>query len=240
MKRLLLCSGVFGKKAAIERLCQLAKERRPDAVLFAGGILSQHRDMVPSSTSAWGMSSEDERFAFEFCGALGRLGVFCAMIPGPNFEPADQFCRLAMAAELEFPNVHSAHATLIESHDTAISGLGVAVAEEALMREDSYCRTKAQYFLRALRWSLKPRKILLLPEPPPGPLAGHAGNGVIGDLIDWLGPTLCVVSGSTELRGTQHIASTLIVNPGHLADGSAAWIDWDKNSEKQFEFCTAG
>jgi len=234
MRRLLLCSGIYGKKSAIEGLRRFAADRRPDAILFAGGILSPERQTVPCSTSPWGLTPEDERFAFEFGAALGALGVFSAVIPESNFAPDDQFCRLAMAVELEFPNVHLAHATVVETHDLAVCGLGIAIAEQALMREDSYSRVKAEYFLRALRSSDKPRKVLLLPEPPPGPLGGPKGNAVVGDLIDWLGPSLCVVSGPTERRGLQRIASTLVVNPGHLADGSAAWLDWSRGEEVEF------
>jgi Icc-related predicted phosphoesterase len=105
------------------------------------------------------------------------------------------------------------------------------------MREDSYSRVSAQYFLRALGSSGKPRKVLLLSEPPPGPLGGQEGNLIVGDLIDWLRPSLCVVAGPTERRGLQRIASTLIVNPGHLADGSAAWLDCDRSGDDQVEFC---
>jgi Icc-related predicted phosphoesterase len=238
MRRFLLCSGVHGKKAALEGLCRLAADRRPEAVLFAGGILSPERRTVPCSTSEWGLTPEDERFAFEFGATLGALGVFSAVIPEPNFVPDDQFCRLAMAVELEFPNVHVVHATLVETHDLAVCGLGAAIAEQALMREDSYSRVMAQYFLRTLHSSEKPRKVLLLPEPPPGPLGGPEGNAVVGELIDWLRPSLCVVAAPTERRGLQRIASTLIVNPGHLADGSAAWLDWGRSGDDRVEFCT--
>ena len=148
MRRLLLCSGVHGKKSAIEGLRRLAIDRRPEAILFAGGILSRQRPTVPCSTSLWGLTPEDERFAFEFGAALGALGVFSAVIPEPEFVPDDQFCRLALAVELEFPNVHLVHATLVETHDLAVCGLGVAIAEQALMRVDSFSRVKAQYCLR--------------------------------------------------------------------------------------------
>jgi len=47
---------------------------------------------------------------------------------------------------------------------------------------------------------------------------------------------LCVVAGRTERRGVQRIASTLVVNPGCLADGSAAWLDWNQRSGDQVEF----
>jgi hypothetical protein len=236
MRRLLLCSGAYGDNAGIEWLRRLAAERQPDAILFAGGILSPKREMVPRSSSPWGLTMEDERFLRTFFATLGGLGAFAAVIPGPNFEPLDEFYRAGMAAELEFPNVHMAHATLVEVRDLAVCGLGVAIGEEALMREDACSRIKAQYFLRPLRASEKPRKVLLLPNAPPGALGGPEGNVVIGELIDGLRPTLCVVAGPTERRGVQRVASTLVVNPGRLTDGSAAWLDWGRGGDDPVEF----
>jgi hypothetical protein len=232
----LLCSGINGSRRGLEALQRFAADLLPEAILFAGGILSPQRQMAPCSTSPWGLTHEDEHFVHEFGAALGGLKVFSAVIPGANFEPLDQFCRWGIAVELEFPHVHMVHATLVEERELAVSGLGVAIAEEALMREDSYSRIRALYFLRALRTSVKPRKVLLLPEPPPGVLGGPEGKSVIGEIIDGLRPTLCVVAGQTERRGLQWIASTLIVNPGSLADDSAALLDWDRSGNDQVEF----
>jgi Icc-related predicted phosphoesterase len=236
MRRLLLCSGIHGSRDGIERLRRLAAERRPEAILFAGGVLSPSRDVVPCETTEWGVATEDERFVHDFYAALGGLGVFTAVIPGPDPGPLDEFYRLALAAELESPNVRVVHATLVEVQGLALSGLGVAIAEPPLMREDCYSRVRARYFLRSLRASEKPRKALLLPDPPPGALGGPEGNVEIGELIDWLRPGLCVVAGRTERRGLQRVAGTLVVNPGCLAEGSAAWLDWDRISDDQVEF----
>jgi hypothetical protein len=236
MKRLLLCSGVCGKRSGLECLHRFASEQRPEAILFAGGILSPERQMAPRASSPWGLTLEDERFLQEFGAALGRLGVFSAVIPGPNFQPLDEFYRWGLALELEFPHVHMAHATLVEERDLAVCGLGAAIDDTTLMRENSYSRVRALYFLRPLRTSVKPRKVLLLPEPPPGVLGGPEGNRAIGEIIDGSGPGLCVVAGRTERRGLQAIASTLIVNPGSLADNSAALVDWDRSGNDQVEF----
>lgn len=236
MRRLLLCSGVYGKRRGIEALRCFAAERRPDAILFAGGILSLERHMASHSSSDCGLTLEDQQFIHDFTRTLGDLAIFSAVIPGPNFVPLDEFFRLGMAAELEFPHLHVVHATLVEEQDLAVCGLGVAIAEEALNREDSYSRIRANYFLRPLRTSVKPRKVLLLPEPPPGTLGGPEGNNVIGDIINGLRPSVCVVAGQTERRGQEWIANTLLVNPGSLADESAALLDWDRRGNNQVEF----
>jgi hypothetical protein len=236
MKRLLLCSGVCGKKSAVEALCRFAAERRPEAILFAGGILCPERQTAPCGSNPFGLTPQDERFAHEFCAALDALGMFTALIPGPNFEPMDSVYRWGLAVEMTFPHIHIAHATLVEEGDLAVSGLGMVIAEEALMREDSCSRAGALYFLRSLRTSAKPRKVLLLPQPPPGVLGGPQGNIVIGEIIDSLRPNLCVVAGQTERRGIQRSANTLVVNPGAVADDSAPLLDWGHASADQVEF----
>ena len=57
----------------------------------------------------------------------------------------------------------------------------------------------------------------------------------MGELIDSYHPTLCVVGGPTKQCGSQRIANTLVVNPGHLADGWAAIFDWSQPAGKQVE-----
>jgi hypothetical protein len=44
-----------------------------------------------------------------------------------------------------------------------------------------------------------------------------------------------VVGGPSALRGTQRVARTLVVNPGQLAEGWAAWLDWSAPSGEQVE-----
>jgi hypothetical protein len=233
MKQLLLCSGIDGQSDSIARLRQWAAQRKPEAILFAGGVLSPERECAVRTTP-WCLTVEDQRFALGFFRTISHLAGFSALIPAPNFEPLDEFCRLALAGEVDFPRVHLVHATLVEERDLAVCGLGVIIREEAYMREDCYTRIQANYFLRALRTSRKPRKVLLLPEPPPGVLGGPDGNPIVGEIIDSFRPNLCVVGGLTQRRGVQRIASTLVVNPGRLSDNSAAWLDWNKDRPVEF------
>lgn len=76
MKRLLLCCGVCGSREGMDMLLRLAAARKPDAVLFAGDILSPERRTVARATP-WDLTMEDERFVHSFVGALGGL-VTCA------------------------------------------------------------------------------------------------------------------------------------------------------------------
>jgi Icc-related predicted phosphoesterase len=235
MRRFLICCGVHGKKTSFEFLRETVQQRKPDAILFAGGILAPARQTIEKQTP-WSICREDILFFEEFLAVLGKTGVFSAVIPGPAGEPLDEFYRVGMHAEIDFPTVHIAHATLIEEGDVALSGVGGSIGETALLGIDSYSRTTTEYYLRSLWRAEQPRKILLLPAPPPGPLAGPEGSTLVGELIDSWHPSLCVVAGQTSLRGVQRIGHTLVINPGQLADGSAAWLDWNRPVAEQVEF----
>jgi hypothetical protein len=234
MRRLLLCAGLDGNAEALVWLRRLVDARRPDGVLFACGIVNPGRACAVKLTP-WSLSTEDAGFVEQFFAALGGLSVFCAVIPGPAGEPLDEFFRLTVEAELAFPNVHFAHATLIAEGDLAVCGLGGDISEGPLLGFECYTRPAAEYFLRPLWRGEQSRKVLLLAAPPPGPLGGLAGNALVGDLIDSFHPDLCVVAGESERRGSQRVANTLVVNPGRLADGWAAWLDWGLPESSRLE-----
>jgi hypothetical protein len=220
----------------LDWLRQVVAKRRPDGILFAGGVLDPARHYAPQTTTEWGLTAEDARFLEQFFETLGHLSLFSAVIPGPVDTPLEDFLRMGMHAELEFPGVHLAHATLVEKGDIAVCGLGGGIADGPSMDPTTCSRTLAEYHLRSLWTAKQPHKILLLATPPIGPLGGEQGGAVINDLIDSYHPSLCVVAGPSERRGTQRIASTLVINPGHLAESWAAWLDWNRPTDECVEF----
>jgi hypothetical protein len=144
MRRFWICSGVDGQTESLERLNAAVEMRRPDAILFAGGIVSPTRHcavkMVP-----WCLAEPDAAFVEKFLAALNGLGVFSAVIPGPQGEPREEFLRLAMWAEVMFPHVHVVHLTHVEVRDVALCGIGGVLSEEALCGVDTCTRTMAEY-----------------------------------------------------------------------------------------------
>lgn len=235
MRRFLVCSGVHGRPKSLQWLRQMTEARQPDGILFAGGVLDTARQYTPRETTPWGMTSEDVRFTEEFLATLGGLGVFSAVIPGRTDTPLEEFLRLGMHAEMEFPGLHLAHATLVTRGDVAVCGMGGALEEHRVSGGETCSRTLAEYHLRPLWTATQPRRILLLPDAPTGPLGGRDGSTLAAELIDSYHPSLCVVGGPSENRGVQRLASTLIINPGQVAEGWAAWLDWDRPAEEQVE-----
>jgi hypothetical protein len=235
MRRCLLCSGVHGRQQSLDWLKQIVKERRPEGIFFVGGILDPERRCAARVTP-WSLTNDDSLFILKFFRTLGGLGVFSAVIPGWTGEPMEEFLQLGMQAELESPHVHVAHATLLQEGEVAVCGIGGLIAEHPVLGADSCSRTLTKYFLRSLGTAKQPRKVLLLSTPPPGRLGGLEGCPLVQELIDTYHPSLCVVGGSNERHGTERLGRTLVVNPGSLSDGHAAWLDWHQPIHKQVEF----
>jgi Icc-related predicted phosphoesterase len=234
LHRWLLCGGIHGRFESLERLRRAVVQRRAEGVLFVGGVLAPARSYSIHATP-WGMTRTDGLFAEKFFQTLGKLGVFSAIIPGWADASLDEFLRMGMAAELEYPGVHLVHATLVEKGDVAIYGLGGYLRDGPAYERDSYSRVMSEYLVRALSRSQRPRKVLLLSRPPRGPLGGPEGSEALSDLIDSTHPTLCVVGGAQKSRGVRRMGRSLIVNPGYLSADSAAWLDWTHPAEGQVE-----
>ena len=232
MKTFLICGGIHGERRSLERLEQAVKDLRPDGILFAGGVLSPNHDFEPRVTE-WDMTQADSRFVEDFFRTLGGLGVFCAVIPGPADGPLDEFLRLGMDAELEFPSLDVVHATLVTAGNVAVCGVGGRVSDGPAWELDLCSHTQAEYLARPLRDARQSRKILLLATPPPGPLGGTLGSAASADIIARCEPGLCVVLGPGDCSGTQRLGRTLVVNPGYLSEGRAAWLDWCRPGDPQ-------
>jgi hypothetical protein len=235
MRRFLLCSGLDSRSEGLEWLRYGVELYQPEGVLFAGGVLHSNRQYTPRCGTTWGMTRDDSMFVEHFFETLGELAVFAAVIPGPSDTPIGDFLRMGMHAEVEFPNIHLVHGTLATEGDVAIAGMGGVICDGPAWEKDFCSRTIAEYHLRTLWTATQPHRILLLPTAPTGPLGGPEGATLISEMIDSYHPTLCVVAGPTSRRGSQRIAHTLVVNPGHLADGWAGLFDWNQRIGKQVE-----
>ena len=134
MKRALIACGLDGRHEALAKLQTCVKERRPDVVLFAGGILGSEPASQAEKMKRWS----------EALDGLGSLGVFTAVIPGPEDVPLRMSLRAAQAAEVANPDLHVAHATLLEQGDAAIGGLGGELTEAEDQTEERLCYARAR------------------------------------------------------------------------------------------------
>lgn len=222
MRRFLVTGRIYGREAALRRLEEAARRWRPDAILFVGGVLP------PASRGE--RSREEAEFLERFFQAAGRLPARTVVIPGPSDAPLRTFLRLGMNAEVEYPGVRLAHATFLAEGDWAVAGIGgeLTPSEDSGAPVVRHSHTTAAYVLRPL-WNTKPSlKALLLGVPPAGRLGGPEGNPIVSELLHTGHPHLCAVGGPQETRGFERAAHTTVINPGELAQGSAAWVDLNR------------
>ncbi|MBI2854362.1 MAG: hypothetical protein HYX87_05500 [Chloroflexi bacterium] len=217
LRRVLACAGVNGDEKALEKMFSLVQERRPDGILFAGGVVRPGTD-----------EKKYVELLDKFFETMGRTGSLAFIIPGPNDAPLSRFLRASKNAELAFTNVFVVHATPVVKGELAICGLGGQLTE----REDSegpiikYSHSSAEYFLRTLWQADQPIKVLLLSQPPTGRLSGEDGSFLVTEFLNNYHPAICVVSGTKEHRGGDRTdPHVMLVNPGQLSEGSAAWLD---------------
>jgi hypothetical protein len=236
MRRFLVCGGIFGQADALALLESLARESRPDGILFAGYVLPRSREYASTATTAFGYTKVEMLFVERFFATLGRLGLFAAVIPGAFDAPLDSFLDLGMKAELEYPHLHMVHDTPSVEGNVAVFGLGASI--DAYTDPDiGYCsRTMAEYHLRPMWTAKQSRTILLLAEAPQSWLGEGEDRRLAGSLIGSHHPDVCVIGDPHTGWGVEQLASTLILHPGGLADGSAAWLDWNRPRGHQVEF----
>jgi Icc-related predicted phosphoesterase len=236
MRKFLACSGIGGSSNAVGKLESIVRQRTPDAILFAGGLFAP-APAHESPTAAAERRHHDMQLLERFFATLGALRIAAAVIPGPHDVPLRAFLMAGMHARSQSPGVHLVHCTMVTTRDVVISGVGgelthVEDSGEPVVR---CSRTTAEYFLQAFDAAAESEKVLLLGSALKGGLGGDAGNVVAGDLVDSYHPKLCVVAGPNARRGVERVARTSIVNPGTLVDGSAAWIDWTRETDQQVE-----
>ncbi len=238
MKRFLICSGINGEPDALETLETIVRERSPDGVLFAGGFLARCREYAPSIDSEFGYTLDQSLFMDHCLSTLGNLNALCAIIPGVFDAPIELFLQLGMSAERDHPRLHLAHVTPVLERDIAIFGLGACINSFTNTNLGNYSYDLAKYYLRPLKTITAPRSILLLPEPLQSWHGDAESRKLTDSLIVSCHPKVCVLGITSTGQQIQRIGPTLVIIPGNLSDGHAAWLDWDRPTEDQVELLT--
>lgn len=233
LQRFLVVSGINGQAEALLRLQALVRDRRPDGLLFAGGVLPHGENDAANFDSAC-YANEGTLFVERFFATLGSLDVFSAVIPGVFDAPLDDFLRLGMAAEVEHPKIHLVHVTPVEEGDIAVFGLGACITDYTSTDIGYYSHTLAHYYLRPLCSAKKPWKVLLLSDLPECWRGELANERLVADaLTATYHPSVCVLGRPCATGRIERIGETLLIHPGYFADGCAAWLDLGRPRDEQ-------
>jgi hypothetical protein len=123
LRRFVIAASVNGNEGRLQWLRQIAEESHPDGILYPGDIRNPGPGRwLPEGRA--GLARDEGRFYEHFFLTLGRLARFTAIVLGPADVPLHTFLRLGMNAEVEFPNLHLAHAASCDQGDAVITGMG--------------------------------------------------------------------------------------------------------------------
>tara|TARA_R110002049_G_scaffold182485_2_gene350281 strand:+ start:2211 stop:2948 length:738 start_codon:yes stop_codon:yes gene_type:complete len=235
MKRLLIGGRLDGQLDALGYFINQGEHHQPDAVCVGSLWAASHS--VDRK-----MSLRQMDFYREFFLAIKTTSCPVFVLPGEHDVPLADFARLIMMAEIDNPNLHCVHVTPYRSAGMHVVGVGGDLNEVIDTWNDRLrcSRSAVEYYLRHLTRTSVDHTIVMLTTPPSGELSTAFNSDMAGDarlsseVIHTLHPELAITLGETESRGVSRIASTCVLNPGRLSDGSAALLNLSRPDDACF------
>ncbi len=234
--------------AYLDRLSEVVNNARVQAVLFSGNVLraearqaewerAKAENRLPrlDQPEVVRERRDDAESITRFFQSLDRLGVPVFIVPGRNDAPERFFLQAAFNSEIVEKHIHLVHRSFAPlGRGFVVAGFGGEVTatdrdHEFFLR---YPGWEAQFSLDFLR-HLEQVKLFVAHTAPATPFEGeHQANGheAIRHIIKTYNPYLAVCSRPGGEKGKVVVGSTLVVSPGHLANGDYAIIDVEEKS----------
>jgi Icc-related predicted phosphoesterase len=230
--RILACAHLDGELDRLQDLRLVVEEERPDLVVFAGGLLAPGRE---GSTVARGLH--------RLLHGLAALPCAVAVVPGAADAPERRVLPVATAQEWTERNLHCVHGMLATIDDLAVAGFGGDITERERETEVAlrYPAWELRYRMAFLNRVEQP--LLLVHHHPPAQMheldvvdGRHIGSQAVTEVVGTWRPRVVVVAGPRPAR--EMYASTVVVSPGRLDQGSYALFD--AFHDRKVQFHTAG
>ncbi|GBD25391.1 hypothetical protein HRbin30_00710 [bacterium HR30] len=234
--------------AYLDRLSEVVKNARVQAVLFSGNVLrAEARQAEWERAKAEGRMPrldqpevvrerrDDAESMARFFRSLDQLGVPVFVVPGRNDAPERFFLQAAFNSEVVEKSIHMVHRSFAPlGRGFVVAGFGGEVTVNERDHEFFllYPGWEAQFSLDFLR-HLEQVKLFIAHTAPTAPLeGGHQANGheAISHILKTYNPHLAVCSRPRGEKGKVVVGNTLVVSPGHLSNGDYAIIDVEEKS----------
>ncbi len=242
---ILALTDLRGQIQYVERLPEVCQSAAVEAVVFTGnivdggarvaewvGALREGRRPDYTKPAVQEQERADVRLYARFLKSLGALNLPCYIVPGQLDAPERLFLQASLSHEVVAPAlalVHHSFAPL--GRNFVVAGFGGRLIEdkrEALWAVE-YPYWEAEFGLDFLN-RLDQDRILLFHTPPAGTdldlrLGKHIGAPIVNTLIKAYHPHFVFCGEALDGQGKATIGSTLVVNPGPLAEGYYAILD---------------
>lgn len=234
--------------AYLDRVEEVVRNARLQGVLFTGNILgAEARQAEWERARAEGRKAQldhpevvrarrdDAESVTRFFRSLDRLGIPVFVVPGRNDAPERFFLQAASNSEVVDPHIRMVHRSFAPlGRGFVVAGFGGEITANERDHEFflRYPRWEAEFSLDFLR-HLEQVKILLTHTPPAASF-GEEGKGdgheAISHILKSYNPHVAVCSRASGEKCKVVVGKTLVVSPGHLANGDYAIIDLEEKS----------
>ncbi len=241
--QILLASDLIGNPERLDELIRRCRDYTLDALCFCGNIVrgqsrlaewnaAQNEGKIPNRNAVDILEEalEDLRLYKGFCAQLDSLGIPILVVPGHLDAPEERYFLFMQQAAFLSDNIILLHENITKVGAYVFTGFGGEITEQE--KEDyfflRYPRQECIFGTRRMHF-LNPPRILLFHTPPVCRLdldgGLHRGSPFVNDIIHTVSPSFLFCGHVTSAAGSEILGSTLVVNPGALADGRFAVID---------------
>jgi Icc-related predicted phosphoesterase len=250
---ILALTDLRGQIKYAERLYEVCQNAVIDAVMFAGNIVDggirvpeweaeRPRGLSPDEArlAAQLQEHEDVRLYARFLAVLGALDLPCYLVPGHLDAPERLFLQASLNRQVVAPNLALIHRSFAAmGRNFVVAGFGGRLTEDKreMYWTVEYPSWEAEFGLDFVR-RLDQDSIFLFHMPPAGTdldlrRGDHVGAPVVNTLIKAYQPKFVFCGHAPDGQGKTMVGTSLVVNPGPLAEGYYAILD---TKEKQVFF----
>ena len=241
--QILIISDLRGQGEQLEALIRRCREYSLDALCFCGNIVrgqaryqewsqAREHDKIPNrnSTDVVTEAVEDLRQYKLFSARVDSLGIPVLVIPGHLDAPEERYFLFMQQSAFLSDNIILLHENIHKVGAYIFTGFGGQITDQD--KEDyfllQYPRRECLFGTRRMHF-LNPPRILVFHTPPISTLdvadGAHLGHAFVNEIVQAVSPSFLFCGHVTQAYGVEEIGSTLVVNPGSLADGHYALLN---------------
>lgn len=242
--KLLCLSDYKGAGQWLPLVPQMVRVEDPDLIFYCGGSMRGDERILEYETARKFHSKpdlespkileeiqRDTEFLQQFILALADTQKTVYAIPGNTDAPEPTYFKTIYNYAHIYPNLKPAHELMFREDQFMVAGFGGDITYNDDNRELvlQYSKTWVEFALRRLEF-FPGEKVLMFHTPPVCRLdlmnGDHCGVLLINELIERISPKLVLCGKARSGQGVVRMGPAHVVNPGNLADGHYAVIDY--------------
>lgn len=242
--KLMILSDYRGASEVLPAFAEGVRREAPDMVFYCGGsmrgeirrreyenALKFHSKPDMDHPDVRKETTRDLEHLRQFVQALAEIPCSVYAVPGETDAPESEYLKVAYSYAHIYPNFRTAHERVYREEFFLVAwfGGGISQTDDERTLILHYTRPWAEFALRHLEY-MPGEKVLLLHAPPVSRLdkgeGERHGSVFLNEVIERLAPRLVLHGQALKGQGTVKLGDSVVVNPGPLAAGHYALVDY--------------